>query len=359
MYFVGNTSLKHFFELIQVSLGVRDSLSESLSEKEWEEVFTYAMEQTILGVCFSGIERLPDEQRPQTDMLLQWIGVTWQIEGVGRMMNDRTKEAVDFFRRQGFKATVLKGQGIAQLYPTPERRQSGDIDIWLDGGRERIYAFAREHDVERKLHGVNYHHIHYPLFDDVEVEVHIYPCCLNNPFLNQKLHRFFEKYSISEQEDVPSITFNRIFILLHCFNHLVGHGVGLRQVMDYYFVLKQGFSEEEKNETVYWLNKLRMYRFAGAMMWLMKEVFGLDDELLLVEPNKKEGLFMLNEICETGNMGHFDSRNWGSLKTPLSRYLYNIRRDIHFITHYPQEIIWQPIFNLWLYLWRSCKGLAK
>ena len=351
--------LELFFELIRLALGNQERLSRRPSEAEWNELFALSQKQALIGVCFSGLERLPEEQRPTEDQSLEWFYFMQQVERQNRLMDQRTDEATAFFRSHGFKTLILKGQGIAQLYPFPKRRQSGDIDIWLDGGRKRIYDFARKFDKEGKLYGVNYHHIHFHLFEDAEIEAHIYPCCLNNPFLNRKLHRFFETCPPSDTEMTPTPAFNRVFILVHCFNHLTGHGVGLRQVMDYYFVLKQGFSEEEKQETLEWLKKLRLMTFAGAMMWLQKTVFGLEDKYLLVAPNEKEGRFFLEEICQTGNMGHYDERDWGSTKTPFSRFLFNLRRDAHFVLHYPQEVLWQPFFNLWLYFWRLLKGLNE
>ena len=226
-----------FVDLVRVALGQQDALSSKPSEAEWRQMFILAKKQTLTGVCFSGLERLPAEQRPPRELLLKWWVLTQHIEEQNRVMNQRTQETVDYFRNHGFNAMILKGQGIGRLYPQPERRMPGDIDVWLDGGREKIYAFAREHDDEGKLHGMNYHHIHYHLFEDTEVEVHIHPSYMNNPFLQKRFHKFCYIYRPTGKESIPSPAFNRVFILLHCFQHLMGHGVGLRQVMDYYFVL--------------------------------------------------------------------------------------------------------------------------
>ena len=140
---------------------------------------------------------------------------------------------------------------------------------------------------------------------------------------------------------------------------MCGHGVGLRQIMDYYYVLKQGFTEEEQSDSVKWIKKLGMYRYASGIMWVLKEVFGLASEYELLPPNEKEGKFILEEVLQTGNMGHGDNRNWGTLNTPLSRFFFNLRRDVYLFKHYPAEIGWQPFFSLWLYMWRIVKGLNK
>ena len=129
--------------------------------------------------------------------------------------------------------------------------------------------------------------------------------------------------------------------------------------MDYYYVLKQGFTEVEKTDSVYWIKKLGMKRFAEGLMWVLQEYLGLEEQYLLMKSDKKEGQFMIEEVLKTGNMGHSDTRNWGSTKTPLSRFFHNLRRDAYLAKHYPHEALWQPFFSLWLYGWRFSKGLMK
>ena len=98
-----------------------------------------------------GLERLPDEQRAQQDILLQQIGFTQIIEKNTIKITNASEEAVSYFLGKGFACTLLKGAAVGRYYPNPNRRQSGDIDVWLDGGREHIYDFARKFDKEGKL----------------------------------------------------------------------------------------------------------------------------------------------------------------------------------------------------------------
>ena len=161
------------------------------------------------------------------------------------------------------------------------------------------------------------------------------------------------------ESSYPCLAFDRVFILLHCYRHMNGSGVGLRQIMDYYYVLMQGFTQEEKDESVSWIRKLGMYRFASGLMWLLQEVFGLNEDHQLMKPDEKEGRFILQEVLLTGNMGHSDARDWGSRNTPFSRFFHNLRRDFHLVGHYPHEEFWQPFFSVWLYFWRLFKGLLK
>ena len=345
------------FYLLLIALGNRDRLSRFPTRKEWLDLYQESEKQSILGIMLDALERLPNEQRPPQDLLLQWIGYVQVIEQNTIKITKASDVAVKYFQEKGFACSLLKGSAVGCYYPNPKRRQSGDIDVWLDGGRKRIYDFARKFDKDGKLYGVNYQHIHFHLFDDIPLEVHIWPSCLCNPFHNKIFHQFCAIHHPIMGQSMPSLAFDRVFILMHCYDHMLSSGVGFRQIMDYYYVLKQGFTNEEKDDSVRWIKKLGMYRFASGLMWLMQYTFGMEDKYLLMEPNEKEGRFILQEVMMTGNMGHSDTRNWGSQKTAFKRFIHNLRRDAYLINHYPQEIIFQPFFSLWLYFWRLSKGL--
>ena len=64
-----------FVELLQISVGTRDSFSRVPSALEWERIFDEAQRQAVAGIMLAGMERMPDEQRPNKVLLLQWIGI--------------------------------------------------------------------------------------------------------------------------------------------------------------------------------------------------------------------------------------------------------------------------------------------
>ena len=352
-----------FFELLLVCTGAKDTLSRTYSEAEWNDALEIAQEQAIDGVLLSAIEKLPDEQRPPKLVLLQWIGSVQMVEATSKKIAEASETVIRYFRENGFACNILKGSAVARYYPQPERRSSGDVDVWVDGGREKIYDFARKFDKDGKLYGVNYHHIHFHLIEDVHIEVHIWPSFLSSPLRNWRLHKFCNLHRPTMETSMPSLAFDRVFILLHCYRHMCGDGVGLRQIMDYYYVLKASFNESHnekwREETVKWIKKLGIERFAKGLMWVLKEFFGLEEKYLLFEPDEKEGRFIMQEVMMTGNMGHGDTRDWGSKQTALSRFFFNLKRDVYLAKHYPHVAIWQPFFSIWLYLWRLSKGLLK
>ena len=63
-----------FFELLQVSVGSKEKLSVTPSTEEWDNLFKEAQRQSVVGIAFKGVQRLPQEQWPPQMLLLQWIG---------------------------------------------------------------------------------------------------------------------------------------------------------------------------------------------------------------------------------------------------------------------------------------------
>ena len=333
----------------------------SVSVDQWRELYQMAMKQTLVGVMFPAIERLPEGMRPPKELLLQWYMMKERIVKMNRLLNQRAVETERFFKQEGFKTCILKGQGIATLYPNPLLRTSGDIDIWLSGGRQKIYDFARS---RVGLNGLTYQHIHYPLHKDVEVEVHVTPGHLFAPIENRKLQHYFD--ACSEEQflhkvelpegvgtiSVPTDELNRVYILLHIYGHLFGEGIGLRQVLDYYYVLRQPATEADRENTIRMLKKLGMLRFARAMMWVQQEVFGLDGEYLFIEPDEAEGRFLLNEIMQAGNFGKYDARiDRSNHHRLLPRVWNSVKRNWKFLVRYPHEMIWDVPFRVWQYGW--------
>lgn len=355
-----------FFEILRIALGRQQVLSAVPTVEQWRELYLMAVKQTLVGVLFPVLEQLPQEQRPPREVVLQWYMLKERTIKANRLLNQRAVETQAFFRGEGFDCCILKGQGIATLYPNPLLRTSGDIDIWLNGERERIYAFAHS---RVGLQGLTYQHIHYPLHKDVEVEVHVTPGHLFAPIRNRRLQHYFESAAQWHHEVelpegvgsicVPTAEFNRIYILLHIYMHLFGEGIGLRQVLDYYYVLRQADTVESRERTVATLRKLRMMRFAKAMMWVLHEVFGLEEEYLIATPDENEGRFLLSEIMLAGNFGKYDARIDRTNHHKLLPRLYNsLRRNWKFLVRYPHEMIWDVPFRTWQYVWsRGVKRL--
>lgn len=350
------------FKLLRIALGNEGDMSLP-DVVDWRGVIELSYAQGVPALAVDGVQRLTAfyEERdgvlpPQLDVLeqpemeevaYQWFGEVMACEEENAAFADKCRRALAFFRKAGFCCCILKGSGLGQLYDAPDHRATGDIDVWLDGGREKVFAFARSLDPEGRLYGVNYHHIHFHLFSDPLVEGHIYPSWFASPVLNSRWKRFCAMHRPDNSSDVPSLAFNRVFVLLHIFHHYGGHGITLKQLLDYYHVLLQGFTPEERDEAVAWLRRLHLDRFAAAMMWVQHFCLGLPVDCLLVMPEEKEGRRLLADLLQPCSAVE---------PTPLRRFLANTGRDIRLALRYPHDALWKPAFSLWLYAWRLRKG---
>lgn len=350
-----------FFSLIRCGIGKRQSLPYAPSEGEWSTLYEIAEKQALTGIAFAGVMNLPPEQRPPKRILLMWHAASEQIREKNTELDKRSIAVSKRFSQLGFRNCILKGQGIAQLYPDPTLRCPGDIDIWLEGGTDKILGYVRKCFPRCKP---TYHHVDFPIKKEVSIEIHFTPSWMYSPIGNSRLQRFiadnadkqFTGTTATPSGSIPAPTleFNRIYILLHIYRHLFQEGIGLRQMLDYYFVLDKGFTAEEKAATLKTLKAIGLLDFAAAAMHVLKEKFGLEEEKLLTKPDRRRGEFLLKEIMTAGNFGKYDSRYAIIPKEQEFRHFANSMRRITRLTaQYPGETLWSPYFKAWHMLWRK------
>ena len=420
-----------FFEFLRFCIGTVQEVPSSLKGGDWRVLYAMARKQCLVGVLFDGIKRLPADVGMDKGLLFQWMAQNQTLRKANARLDKAAVEVAEWFGRKGFRTCVLKGQGNALLYPPGMERTSGDIDLWVDGGDRKVVSFVRSLSPDEK---VCYHHIGFPEYNGVEVEVHFRPSFLFCFRHNRRLQGYYERVmdeqfahrvKLGEQGEVavPKAEFNLIFQLTHIFTHLMNEGIGLRQLLDYFFVLKNtdfigntdgdgfllntdftdntdkflgntdgdGFllntNSSDNTDRIggnvdgdgFLLNtnctdntdriggnadgvdrrllqdelrRLGLWEFAGAVMYIMKEVFGLEDNRLIVPPDVKRGRLVLKEVLEAGNFGQYDKRNWFG-HSALGHNLQRLYRDMRLVRFFPAEALSEPFFRIWHFFWRK------
>ena len=442
---------KIFFDFLRFCISSAKEIPGSLKEADWKELYAIAKKQCLVGILFDGIKKLPAEHvGMKKELLLQWMAESQMLEKANVRLNDAAIQISEWFRKKGFRTCILKGQGNALMYPNPYSRTPGDIDIWVEGGDKRVISFVRSISPHEKA---CYHHIEFPSYKGVEVEVHYRPSFLLCFWNNRKLQKYYERVKeeqfshrvmLGEQGEItiPTVEFNIIFQLTHIYSHLMNEGIGLRQLVDYYYVLcdfykvyqnfsnpsvslskgsstfspspsssgsgdvtapsrcseplrsKDGGPSKVSPNCAGWdrrdaigdmtsataststdtsataarssfaanssaaidrvqkeLKELGLWKFAGGIMYIMQEVFGMPASRLIVPPNEKYGKFVLNEVLEAGNFGKHDARNrFGRSK--LGHNLQRIYRDMRLLKFFPAEALCEPLFRTWHFFWR-------
>ena len=431
-------------------------MSRVVAGMNWQELYSFASKQAILGLCFEGIERLgkeyPEELRLNPigrELLMTWMGKAQQIRRQNMKVNAVAGKLFSMLREDGLRCCILKGQGNALMYPNPYPRTPGDIDVWVNASREEITEYAKRHlNLEDDI---RFHHLETTM-DDVPVELHFFPCSMNNPLYNARLQKWFKRNADLQCSNVvslpdgigeiaiPTTAFNVVYQLTHLYHHFFDEGIGMRQIIDYFlvvndfsknvflnnksskitpslFTLKEGstFSPSPSSsgsgdvtapsrcseplrskdggpkrstpDSAGWdrrdaigdmtsatastdssataarssstaidrvqeeLKELGLWKFAGGIMYIMQEVFGMPASRLIVPPNEKYGKFVLNEVLEAGNFGKHDARNRFG-RSQLGHNLQRVYRDIRLVRYFPGEALCEPLFRIWHFFWR-------
>ena len=448
--FVMKNDITAIFAFLRYFLSYKENMSRIIDGINWQHLYSFAFKQALLGLCFDGIESLgkeyPEELKKnpiERDLLMAWMGAAQQIHRQNMKVNAVAGKLYSMLREDGLRCCILKGQGNALMYPNAYSRNPGDIDVWVNASREQITEYAKKHF---KLgDDIRYQHIETSV-DGVPVELHFFPCTMNNPIYNARLQKWFKRNADLQCSNVvslpdgigkiaiPTTAFNVIYQLTHLYHHFFDEGIGMRQIIDYYhvvcdfykvyqnsskitpslFTIKEGSTSHPDPLTLRgeggnrptrcseplrskdggpskvspdcagWdrlsiegdnsggsatavtssastaldvlqreLKYLGLWKFAGAVMYVLKEVLGLAEDKMIVPVDEKRGRLLLAEILDGGNFGrHFTKYAGFTHQSMGKKYFLKIWRNMHFVRYYPAEALCEPLFRTWHFFWR-------
>ena len=446
------------FAFLKYCLGSKEDMSRVIAGMDWQELYSFASKQALLGLCFDGIERLgkeyPEELRLNPigrELLMPWMGKAQQIRRQNMKVNAVAGKLFAMLREDGMRCCILKGQGNALMYPNPYSRTPGDIDVWIDASRERILEYA-----QKKFElgdDIRLQHLETSL-DGVPVELHFFPCSMNNPIYHARLQKWFRRNADLQCSHIvglpdgagdiaiPTTAFNVIYQLTHLYHHFFDEGIGMRQIIDYFLVVndfsknvflnndlsnhpvnfsnhpvplskegstfspspsssgsgdvtapsrcseplrsKDGGPSKVSPDCAGWdrlaiegdnsagsttvvtssastaldvvqkeLKYLGLWKFAGAVMYVLHKALGLSEEKMIAPMDEKRGKLLLAEILNGGNFGqHFTKYGHFTQQGMAKKYFLKIWRNMHFVRYYPAEALSEPIFRTWHFFWR-------
>ncbi len=389
---------KAYVDFIRYSLGVESNIPASIGEINWHELYGFAQKQSISGLLAKTILNIDgtitmDDWRgnkPIDDDVLEWMMDYNMLQQLNSAAAEVSEKVSVKFEREGFASCILKGVGNSLYYPTPAMRTSGDVDVWVipkeqldklereeqltdrqlleiqNGCVEKVIAYCRKFVPKSKA---CYHHIDFLKMKGKDIEVHYRPSWLNNPHNNRELQVYFmrnaykcfnnktsiEINGVTSEFCRPTWEFNFVYQLCHVYNHLTHEGIGLRHMVDLYFLLKA--APEDRSDDAYYdtlLNRLGLRKIAEAVMWIMNEIFMLDAKYQICKSNERLGRLLLKEILIGGNFGQYDTRMF--TRKTSSQTNNNIKRsmrDLMLLRYFPKETIWEPWFRCKHYFWRQ------
>ena len=356
-------------DFLKYCLGAKSDVNKLIAGIDWQMLYSFAFKQALLGLCFDGIERLgkeyPEELKLNPigrDLLMTWMGAAQQIRRQNMKVNMVASKLYSLLRKDGLRCCILKGQGNALMYPNAYSRNPGDIDVWVNASREQIMEYAKKHFEIGD--DIRYHHLETSL-DGVPVELHFFPGIMNNPIYNARLQKWFKRNADLQCSNVvslpdgigeiaiPTTAFNVVYQLTHLYHHFFDEGIGMRQIIDYYYVVNNDGLLAIKDTLQKELKHLGLWKFAMAVMYVLHEALGLSDEKMIAPMDEKIGKLLLAEILNGGNFGqHFTKYGHFTQQGMAKKYFLKIWRNMHFVRYYPAEALSEPIFRTWHFFWR-------
>lgn len=375
--------IEDFFSILQAAIGKSVRLSHSLSDDEWQEMFELAQKQALLGIAFEGVKKLPQEYWPKGGMVLKWTMATEAIKHRNRQTTDVCLRLTEIMSKEGFDICILKGQANHVYYDRlidgvslGMQRVCGDVDAWIWPKEKILHPVKSIIDYcQRKNILISLCHLHAEVkpIGGVPVEIHFRPSFLNAPWRNRSFQKVF-KVAVFENAKIDDIgivkklrvDYDLIFQMNHIFRHLLDEGVGMRQVLDFYVLLKEYNKEQSelselmsRSEIMFHICACGMKRFASALMFVLKDIFDMSNDELLCAVSEQHGAFLLDEMRAAGNFGHYDERmktlevRKGKLSYQLQKAQRRFKRNLRFLTSYPEEVICEPFARVYHFVWRK------
>ena len=176
---------------------------------DWRQLYSFATKQAIIGICFDSIERMGKEYSEELkqnpigrELLMNWMGKAQQIRRQNMKVNMVASKLYSMLRKDGVRCCILKGQGNALMYPNVYSRNPGDIDVWVNANRKIIMEYAsKKFELEDDI---RLQHVETAV-DGVPVELHFFPCTINNPIHNARLQKWFKRNADLQCSNIVSL----------------------------------------------------------------------------------------------------------------------------------------------------------
>lgn len=104
------------FDFLKYFLGGKDNMSNVVADIDWQQLYSFASKQALLGFCFDGIEcqekEYPEELKQNPigrNLLIDWNGEVQQIRMQNMKVNVVASKLYSMFGENGLRCCILKG----------------------------------------------------------------------------------------------------------------------------------------------------------------------------------------------------------------------------------------------------------
>lgn len=333
-------------------------LPRKMSDEEWKEIYAISKEQTVSGVMLDAIAKLPEEQKPDIKLRLQWIMLQKAIEAQNKKMNAALTSLVNELKQESLVPFILKGQGVALNYTNPGHRICGDIDIYLH--RQQFekavsYFLSRGYELEGDPDDAH-SETEYLGF---KVEIHKKSATFYTGRLQKRYNEIIDSILATETEYtqidgcpvalLPPIA-NALQLLSHMLRHIIFSGLGLRQVCDWVLFVYKHQQKIDKELFIKYAKELQLWETYKVITAIATDYLGLPNEYAMCEISRKEKRMAkkaFSLIMTYGNFGQYGEHCVATNKREyLKSYLWKVKNCIRFHKLAKAETWSYPIWQL-------------
>lgn len=304
-----------YIDFLRWSLHPTTEIPLCVSEINWQELLAFAKKQTIVGIYWQGIQRLGDiANRPSEDDVMEWMGEYQKIVRRNFNVDDEVIRLVDFFKDNGIKLFIFKGQSVAQYYPVPESRISGDIDFYVfRQDQEKTYNLLKGKVNIEDTH--NLRHVEFTS-NGIPFEMHYHTAtfagCGRQKYWDDMVDDLSAVLDTVKIKNVsipilPSTVYS-IYLFTHIYRHFLKDGIGLRQFIDWMMFFEAKHDEIVVDELTAKLERLNLTKAFRAFGAVLVDVLGMDAKYFpfeITESDRKYEKKVMDIVLRYGNFGKY------------------------------------------------------
>lgn len=293
------------------------------ADADWQTIQRLSEKQTVWGMVAAAILRWADTTGVSLPQAVEDACMKGEFNTIQQNVhiNKVLAEVHQLLQQDGLSPILLKGQGVARLYPHPKLRTAGDIDIFLGSEAQRAANILLPYATPGTYKDKNAKHL---MLDrkGVEVELHKYVINRYQRKPTMVMGRWEEselRIDNSRQVEidglkvlVPSQMFELVFEFVHLWLHLMKGGVGLRQFCDWALVLHHCHDDIDKEALEHLLREADLLRAWQVLGKVLTRLLGLPEEEFPLFSNRYKMAYRLAErmVLDSGRFGQVDRKTY-------------------------------------------------
>lgn len=346
---------RNFLRLLKCATFGETEKIEPMSPWKWQRLYNMSLLHGVTGLVYDGIEKCSSDfflQLPQSQMET-WQRAVKDIEDGNTAVDMEISSIFKDMNHNKLRAILIKGQGLATLYPNPLHRKSGDIDIYFPypSHAEKANEWARENgedidDSESYILGYT--------VNNIRIENHERLAELTNIIANTRLQSIIEaeikccdsSYVVINgyRVEVPPPTLNLLLILIRITRYILNDGISIKQLVDLGMFMRREGDKVDFVKLQGWIEKLKMTSIVQLIGAVEMDLLGFAADELPFMP-EKVNIDTSTIIKDIFRMKGNHSEDWYFTQgknifvrtSNSTAMMWHLRRTGRYFRYYPSE----------------------